>query len=139
MPCNETFNWVDDADAEPRLDLISMMAHSPATRNMDSREFLGNLILLIVGGNDTKRNSISGGLLFTNQNPSELRKLRDNPMLLSSAVSEIMRWQTSIARRRGDASQVIFPGLIGGALTRISIDARTFRLRRFADTRRMPT
>ncbi|MBO4227669.1 cytochrome P450 [Bradyrhizobium neotropicale] len=102
--------WSDRINAEPRLDLISMMAHSPATRNMDSREFLGNLILLIVGGNDTTRNSISGGLLFMNQNPSELRKLRDNPMLVSSAVSEIIRYQTPIAHMRRDASADIIIG-----------------------------
>lgn len=95
--------WNERKNAEPRADLISMMAHSPATRNMEPREFLGNLILLIVGGNDTTRNSMSGSVLFMNQNPSELRKLRENPMLVSSAVSEIIRYQTPIAHMRRTA------------------------------------
>jgi cytochrome P450 len=95
--------WKERQNAEPRADLISMMAHSPATRNMEPREFLGNLILLIVGGNDTTRNSMSGSVLFMNQNPSELRKLRENPRLVSSAVSEIIRYQTPIAHMRRTA------------------------------------
>ncbi|MGL3210457.1 cytochrome P450 [Bradyrhizobium sp. BR 1433] len=96
--------WNERINAEPRLDLISMMAHSSATRQMEPREFLGNLILLIVGGNDTTRNSITGGLLFMNQHPSELQKLRDNPSLVSSAVSEIIRYQTPIAHMRRNAT-----------------------------------
>ncbi|UPK05830.1 cytochrome P450 [Bradyrhizobium sp. 170] len=95
--------WNDRLDGEPRDDLISFMAHSPATRNMDSSELLGTLILLIVGGNDTTRNSISGGIWFMNQNPSELRKLRGNPALVSSAVCEIIRYQTPIAHIRRNA------------------------------------
>nr|WP_246754459.1 cytochrome P450 [Bradyrhizobium diazoefficiens] len=95
--------WNERKNAQPRADLISMMAHSPATRNMEPREFLGNLILLIVGGNDTTRNSMSGSVLFMNQTPSELRKLRENPALVSSAVSEIIRYQTPIAHMRRTA------------------------------------
>lgn len=95
--------WNERKHAEPGADLISMMAHSPATRNMEPREFLGNLILLIVGGNDTTRNSMSGSVLFMNQNPSELRKLRETPRLVSSAVSEIIRYQTPIAHMRRTA------------------------------------
>ena len=52
--------WNQRINAEPGSDLISMLAHSPSTRNMEPKEFLGNLILLIVGGNDTTRNSMSG-------------------------------------------------------------------------------
>ncbi|TWB92998.1 cytochrome P450 [Bradyrhizobium macuxiense] len=96
--------WRDRINSEPRVDLISMMAHSSATRHMEPREFLGNLILLIVGGNDTTRNSITGGLLFMKKHPSELRKLRDNPNLVSSAVSEIIRYQTPIAHMRRNAT-----------------------------------
>ncbi|WP_375779052.1 cytochrome P450 [Bradyrhizobium sp. ma5] len=103
--------WNERINAEPRVDLISMMAHSPATRHMEPSEFLGNLVLLIVGGNDTTRNSITGGLLFMNQNPSEQRKLRDNPKLVSSAVSEIIRYQTPIAHmRRNAAADIILGG-----------------------------
>ncbi|MCC8957578.1 cytochrome P450 [Bradyrhizobium sp. Pear77] len=96
--------WHERIDAEPRLDLISLMAHSPATRHMTPDEFLGNLLLLIVGGNDTTRNSITGGVLFMNQHPGELRKLSDNPGLVASAVSEIIRYQTPIAHMRRNAA-----------------------------------
>lgn len=95
--------WNERKNGKPPADLISMMAHSPATRNMEPREFLGNLILLIVGGNDTTRNSMSGSVLFMNQNPSALRKLRETPRLVSSAVSEIIRYQTPIAHMRRTA------------------------------------
>ena len=84
--------------AEPGNDLISMLAHGEATRDMVNKpmEYLGNLMLLIVGGNDTTRNSISGGVLALNQNPDEYRKLRDNPDLIPNMVSEIIRWQTPL-------------------------------------------
>ncbi|MBI5317912.1 cytochrome P450 [Bradyrhizobium sp.] len=95
--------WNERISAEPRSDLISMMAHSPATRNMAPREFLGNLILLIVGGNDTTRNSISGGVWFMNQNPDQMRKVRGNPALVPSAVSEIIRYQTPLSHMRRNA------------------------------------
>ncbi len=103
--CLEYFTrlWNERVNAEPGNDLISMMAHSPATRNMKPQEFLGNLILLIVGGNDTTRNSISGGVLFMNQNPAEFQKLRDNPKLIPSAVSEIIRYQTPLSHMRRTA------------------------------------
>ena len=57
---------------------MSMLAHGQATRNMPPDEFLGNLILLIVGGNDTTRNSISGGVVALNENPTEYGKLRND-------------------------------------------------------------
>ena len=97
--------WNDRINKDPGSDLISMLAHSPSTRNMNPREFLGNLILLIVGGNDTTRNSITGGLWFMSQNPDELRKLRNNPAIVPSAVSEIIRYQTPLAHMRRTALQ----------------------------------
>ena len=62
--------------------------------------FLGNMLLLIVGGNDTTRNSISGGVMALNQYPDEYQKLRDNPALIPNMVSEIIRWQTPVIHMR---------------------------------------
>jgi cytochrome P450 len=95
--------WNERVNAPPAPDLISMLAHGAATRNMDPMEFMGNCVLLIVGGNDTTRNSISGGLLALNQNPGEYRKLRENPGLIPSMVPEIIRWQTPLAYMRRTA------------------------------------
>jgi cytochrome P450 len=86
------------------LDLISMLAHGESTKNMQPMEFLGNLILLIVGGNDTTRNSISGGVLALNQNPKQYDKLRKNPGLIPTMVPEIIRWQTPLAYMRRTAA-----------------------------------
>lgn len=82
---------------EPGGDLISMLVHGESTRNMSPNEYLGNILLLIVGGNDTTRNSISGGVLALNQNPEEFAKLRANPTLVESMAPEIIRWQSPVA------------------------------------------
>ena len=95
--------WNQRVNSEPKGDLISMMAHSDVTRNMEPREFLGNVILLIVGGNDTTRNSITGGVVALNENSDQYRKLRDNPALIESMVPEIIRWQTPLAHMRRTA------------------------------------
>ena len=92
--------WNERVKAEPGNDLISMLAHGESTKNMEPMEYLGNLILLIVGGNDTTRNSISGGVLALNQHPAEYDKLRNNPGLIPNMVSEVIRWQTPLAYMR---------------------------------------
>jgi cytochrome P450 len=96
--------WNERVNEAPRTDLISMLAHGPATRNMDPLEYMGNLILLIVGGNDTTRNSMTGGLLALHNHPREMAKLRANPALIDSMVSEIVRWQTPLAYMRRTAT-----------------------------------
>ncbi|MDA9063818.1 cytochrome P450 [Pseudomonadales bacterium] len=95
--------WNTRAAAPPQADLISMLAHGKDTKDMGPFEFLGNLLLLIVGGNDTTRNSISGGVLFLNQNPKEYDKLRGNLELIPNMVSEIIRYQTPLAHMRRTA------------------------------------
>ena len=86
-------------------DLVSMMVHSPATRDMPPMEYIGNLALLIVGGNDTTRNSMSGGLLALSENPEQWSKLRANPGLVPSLVAEIIRYQTPVIHMRRTATR----------------------------------
>src|SRR3990167_3072974 len=97
--------WNERVNAPPKGDLISMLAHGEATRNMEPREYFGNIVLLTVGGNDTTRNTISGSILALNRNPDQYRKLRDNPALIPSMVSETIRWQTPLAHMRRIATQ----------------------------------
>jgi len=97
--------WNERAKKEPGNDLISMLAHGEATKDMQPFEFLGNLILLIVGGNNTTRNSITGGVLALNQNPGEYDKLRADHALIPNMVSEIIRWQTPLPYMRRTANQ----------------------------------
>ncbi|MBA4044165.1 MAG: cytochrome P450 [Erythrobacter sp.] len=95
--------WDQRIDQPGGNDLISIMANSPATREMPFLEFLGNLLLLIVGGNDTTRNSISGGVLALNRHPQQYDKLRRDPGLIGSMVPEIIRWQTPLTHMRRTA------------------------------------
>ena len=106
MECLEYFTRLRDEriKEEPKPDLLSMLAHGKDTQNMPPMEFLGNLILLIVGGNDTTRNSISGGVLALNQFPEEYDKLRANPKLIPNMVAEMIRWQTPVIHMRRTAT-----------------------------------
>jgi cytochrome P450 len=97
--------WEERAKAPPRNDLISMLAHGESTKDMDRMEYLGNLLLLIVGGNDTTRNTLSGSILALNRNPDQYEKLRENPDLIPSMVSETIRWQTPLAYMRRTATR----------------------------------
>jgi cytochrome P450 len=97
--------WKERQKQPSKFDLISMLAHGEATRDLPSRpqEFMGNLLLLIVGGNDTTRNSISGGLWALNKFPDEYAKLRANPALVEKMVPEIIRYQSPVVHMRRTA------------------------------------
>ncbi|MBK6659059.1 MAG: cytochrome P450 [Proteobacteria bacterium] len=97
--CFNTFAglWQERLQGEPRADLLSLMVHAEGTKNLSPGEFLGNLINLIVGGNDTTRNSLTGGVLALHRYPAQYDKLRANPALVTSMVPEIIRWQTPIS------------------------------------------
>ena len=107
--CLQTFTrlWHERAGSEGGFDLISLLQRDPNTADLVDRpmEFLGNILLLIIGGNDTTRNSASGGVLALNQNPVQYEKLRANTELIPGMVSEIIRWQTPLAHMRRTATR----------------------------------
>jgi cytochrome P450 len=105
MECLAYFTAVRErcANEPPRLEVISMLAHDPATRDMSPLDFLGQVILLIVGGNDTTRQSMSGLVNAINQFPDEWRKVRGNPALIDNLVQEVIRWQSPVPHMRRTA------------------------------------
>jgi cytochrome P450 len=97
--------WAERAAAEPKPDLISMMIHSDATKDMTPQEYMGNLILLIVGGNDTTRNTMSGSVMAQNLYRDRWSRMWADPALIPNGVSELIRWQTPLAHMRRTALQ----------------------------------
>jgi cytochrome P450 len=93
--------WIERTmDKEPGNDLISMMLHSPAMNQMRPEEFMGNLVLLIVGGNDTTRNTMSGIIHSLDKFPDQRKLYEENPDLIPNAVQEILRMQVPLAHMR---------------------------------------
>ena len=95
--------WWERSDGNGGFDLISMLANDPMTKDMDRAEFIGTLFLLIVGGNDTTRNSMTGGMLAVHENPEELEKARADRSLIPTMVSEMIRYQTPVIHMRRTA------------------------------------
>ncbi len=97
--------WDERVDKEPTPDLISMMIHSEAMKDMGEMEFMGNLVLLIVGGNDTTRNTMSGIAYSLDKFPDQRELLENDPSIIATAASEFIRWQTPLAHMRRTATQ----------------------------------
>ncbi len=107
----DVFNtlWQERKSRDPARhpDFITLMANDPRMQKMDAMEFMGNLILLIIGGNDTTRNSISGGVLGLSKNPQGLKALQEDRTLIPGFVPEVIRWQTPLAHMRRIATKDI--------------------------------
>ncbi len=95
--------WRERKQRRDGFDFVSMLSQNPATANMQPMNYLGNVLVLIVGGNDTTRNSMSGAVCAFDRYPDQLAMLKNDPSLMENAVSEIIRWQTPIAHMRRTA------------------------------------
>jgi cytochrome P450 len=105
LECLEYFSGLwEDRLKNPGNDLVSMLAHGEDTKDLSPMNYLGNLLLLIVGGNDTTRNSMSGSIYALNKFPAQYDKLTANPALIPKMVAELIRWQTPLAYMRRTAN-----------------------------------
>lgn len=103
--------WQQRVNSAPTPDLLSMMVHSAEFGEMDASEFMGNMATLIVGGNDTTRNSMSGMIEAFNLWPDQWERLCAEPELIPNAASEIIRWQCpALHMRRTALEDVDFRG-----------------------------
>ncbi len=106
IECVRYFEKLWDLRREnPGDDLVSMLVHGEATKDMPTMAHLGNLLLLIVGGNDTTRNTMSGSVYGLNKYPEQYDKLIADPGLVPAAVPEIIRWQTPLSYMRRTATK----------------------------------
>jgi cytochrome P450 len=106
MECVQYFSrlW-EERKEDPGHDLVSMLVHGEHTKHMSAMEHLGNLLLLIVGGNDTTRNTMSGSVYGLNRFPDQYDKLIADPDLVRNMVLEIIRWQTPLSYMRRTATR----------------------------------
>jgi len=95
--------WNQRAQEPPAGDFISRLVHGEATRNMEPMEYLGNLLLLIVGGNDTTRSTMSASVLCMDKDPEQFAAVKGDQSLIPDMVTETIRWQTPLAHMRRTA------------------------------------
>jgi cytochrome P450 len=106
MECLDYFSHLWEARRlNPGDDLVSMLVHGEATRHLPPAAHLGNLLLLIVGGNDTTRNTMSGSVYALNRFPEQYAKLTATPGLIPKMVPEVIRWQTPLSYMRRTATR----------------------------------
>ena len=95
----------DERRGQAGFDLVTMLANGEHTKDMSAFEHLGNLLLLIVGGNDTTRNTMTGSVYGLHKFPENFEKLKADPSLVEKFVPEVIRWQTPLAYMRRTATK----------------------------------
>lgn len=102
--------WRDRLE-RPGDDLISMLVHSRIDGEaMTPERYIGTFILLVAAGNETTRNSLSGGFLALAEHPAEKRRLIADPSLLDTAAAEIVRWVSPVMHMRRTAIEPVTIG-----------------------------
>jgi len=92
--------------AQPRDDLVTKLVEAEIDgERLTSREFDVMFLLLVVAGNETTRQAIAHGMQALMEHPDELRRLRDDPSLMPTAVDEIIRWATPVLHFRRTATR----------------------------------
>ena len=90
---------------EPAGDLMSLMANVEMDgQRIDQQLLDGFFLLLVIAGNETTRNTISGGLLALIEHPDQYQLLREQPALIPTAVEEMLRWVTPVIHFRRTAT-----------------------------------
>nr|MCH9674749.1 cytochrome P450 [Gammaproteobacteria bacterium] len=103
--------WNTRANEPPRADLVSMLAYGAQSRTLTPADYVSTMALLTIGGNDTTRNTITGGLYALSQHPDQLAAMRADRSLIKGAVGEILRWVTPVIHIRRTAKQdIVFGG-----------------------------
>ncbi|MEZ5111741.1 MAG: cytochrome P450 [Microbacteriaceae bacterium] len=102
--------YAERGAADPAQDFMSLMAHSPQSKDFTMPEILGDSIVLLVGGNDTTRNTLTGSVYAMDRFPEEFAKLRENPKLIPSMVAETIRWQTPLTHMMRRANEDVEVG-----------------------------
>ncbi len=97
---------IDDRRACPRDDLISILVHADmAGERLSQEELFGESLLLLIGGNETTRNVISGGIEALLACPDQLERLRADPSAVPAAVEECLRWVSPIINMARTATE----------------------------------
>lgn len=95
--CAHTDRVIHDRTRRPRDDLISTLVHAQIDgERLTHDELIGESLLILIGGNETTRNVISGGLLALIEHPEQREKLLADPSKIATAVEECLRWVTPV-------------------------------------------
>jgi len=106
----ELFNYFTDLAEkrrkQPQSDMISVVLSGKVNgQPIGAFELLSYYLLLVVAGNETTRNAMTGGMIAFNENPDQWRALVANEKLLDPAIEEIVRWVTPVNQFTREATR----------------------------------